>query len=198
MTGTDDAAVRMDGGAAGVFRSLWTRFRAWRQLRPFWGGLLLTIGGLIIGYVPLQFGRQLLVTGGSFASIGLVFAALVFFCGICALIFPRLSSLLGLLGMVLSTLSLFGALGGLLVGMVVGGIGGLLCFAWEPPEDLWRERVAESSRFIWEREDWDTTRFSWEEETDDKELVLVAPLALTTTLAVHGGDSVVAVAVTLV
>jgi hypothetical protein len=31
---------------------LWSRFRGWRQTRPFWAGLFTIIGGVPIGYLP--------------------------------------------------------------------------------------------------------------------------------------------------
>jgi hypothetical protein len=110
------------------------RFRAWRRPRPLLGGLLLIIGGLLIGYVPIQFASELMLIGGAFTIIGLLFAALVAFCGIAVLAKPQLSTIFGVFGIAFSTLSLFGALGGLFVGMLVGTIGGVLSYSWEPPE----------------------------------------------------------------
>lgn len=111
------------------------RFQTWRSERPFWGGVLLCLAGIVIGWVPAQFLGELMFIGGTFTVIGMVFAALVFLSGVFVLYRPELSTVLGVTGIALSILSLFGALGGLLVGMIVGIVGGNLCIAWKPPEE---------------------------------------------------------------
>ena len=108
------------------------RFEAWRSERPFWGGAMLMLAGLVIGWVPAQFAPELVFIGGTFTIIGLVFAAFVFLTGAFALYRPELSTILGISGVTLSILSLLGALGGLFVGMMIGIVGGNLCVAWQP------------------------------------------------------------------
>ncbi|MFB6172614.1 MAG: DUF6114 domain-containing protein [Haloarculaceae archaeon] len=111
-----------------------SRFATWRSQRPFWGGVLLCLAGLVIGWVPAQFAGELMFVGGTFTVIGLVFAAFVFLAGAFALYRPDLSTILGISGVALAILSLLGALGGLFVGMLVGIVGGNLCVAWTPPD----------------------------------------------------------------
>jgi hypothetical protein len=165
----------MSGPWAGTERSFrdWVRspratFREWREPRPLGGAVLLLLGGAMIAYVPAQFASELLFIGGTFTVIGLVFAVAVGFCGIAALAKPRFSTVFGTLGIVFSTLSLFGALGGLLVGMVVGTAGGILCYAWEPPEGYETATLAEASGFIWQEAGgfiWQDSRgFVWQTE----------------------------------
>lgn len=113
-------------------------FSLWRKLRPFWGGALLIVGASLIAVLPLQFEELLIFTTGGFTIRGVLFAILVLLCGLAALTLPELSSVIGGLGMLLSTLSLFGALGGFVIGALIAGIGGLLTFAWQPPEDAER------------------------------------------------------------
>lgn len=110
------------------------RFSEWRSERPFWGGALLMLAGLVIGWVPIQFAAELVFIGGTFTVIGLVFAVFVFLTGAFALHRPDLSTILGITGVALSILSLLGALGGLFVGMLIGIIGGNLCVAWKPED----------------------------------------------------------------
>lgn len=110
------------------------RFQEWRSERPFWGGALLMLAGLVIGWVPIQFAAELVFIGGTFTVIGLVFAAFVFLTGVFALHRPELSTILGITGVALSILSLLGALGGLFVGMLIGIVGGNLCVAWKPED----------------------------------------------------------------
>lgn len=109
-------------------------FHTWRRERPFWGGLLLILASFLIGWIPIQFTFELLLIGGGYTVIGLVFAVLVFLSGVFALLRPDLARIVGISGIVFSLLSLIGALGGLVVGLLLGVIGGNLCLAWEPPE----------------------------------------------------------------
>lgn len=110
--------------------SRWDRFHDWRRGRPFLGGVLLMVSGVLIAYVPLQYAAELLLVGGAFTFVGLVVAVSAFLCGLFALMRPDLSTMIGVTGVAMSILSIFGALGGLVVGMVVGIVGGNLCIAW--------------------------------------------------------------------
>lgn len=109
------------------------RFREWRSNRPFAGGVLLMLAGLLIAWVPLQFAFELLLVGGSYTYIGMIWAIGVFLTGAFVLYRPEFSTIFGVLGVVLSILSLLGALGGLLLGLLLGIVGGNLCVAWSPP-----------------------------------------------------------------
>lgn len=164
-------------------------FREWRQPRPLGGAVLLLLGGAMIAYVPAQFASELLFIGGTFTVIGLVFAVAVGFCGVAALAKPRFSTVFGTLGIVFSTLSLFGALGGLLVGMVVGTAGGILCYAWEPPEGYETASLAEASGFIWQEAGgfiWQDSRgFVWQTEENRE---MAADGAVETGDAADGSD----------
>jgi hypothetical protein len=108
-------------------------FNAWKAERPFWGGALLVLAGVVIGYVPIQFATELAVIGGAQSVIGLIFAVLVFLTGIFVLARPEVSTMFGVVGIALSILSLIGALGGLFIGMLLGIAGGNLCIAWQDP-----------------------------------------------------------------
>lgn len=106
---------------------------AWRAERPFLGAVLLLVAGVIVGYVPLQFTMELLLVGGAFTAIGLVFAVLLFLTGVFALVRPDLSTILGIAGVAFSILSVVGGLGGLLIGLLIGIVGSNLLIAWQPP-----------------------------------------------------------------
>jgi len=114
-------------------RKAWAYFGLWREFRPFWGGTLLLLAGLAMGFIPVVAAGLLPFAVGSFTGSALLFAALLLVCGLSALTFPRVSSVVGIAGMLVSVLSVFGALGGYLVGSFLGGVGGLLAFAWRPP-----------------------------------------------------------------
>lgn len=144
-SGNDTSANVTESGGSGLLGERRARFSEWRHERPFMGGVLLLLSGLIIAYVPMQFATELLLVGGSFTFIGLLFAALVFLTGVFALMRPDLSRELGILGVTMSILSIFGALGGLVVGMLIGIVGGNLCVAWQPSSDEEETSSAASS-----------------------------------------------------
>jgi hypothetical protein len=134
----------MSGGRDGVeaVRLWWQGFGRWRRRRPFWGGTLLVLSALFTGYLPAAYDRFLFFPTGSFTTTAVLFAVLLLLCGVTVLTFPAASGLVGFLGILFSTLALLGALGGFLVGTVLGGLGGVLSFAWKPPD--------EERRFSWE------------------------------------------------
>lgn len=109
-------------------------FAEWRAERPFAGGSLLMLAGILIAWVPAHMVFELLMIQPAVTVLGSLFAVLVFLTGVFALRLPEYADELGILGVTLSILSLFGALGGLFVGMLVGIVGGNLCYAWTGPE----------------------------------------------------------------
>jgi hypothetical protein len=120
-------------------------FTGWRARRPFAGAALLILSGFIIGAIPIRI--QMTFAGTTKASIGIAFAAMVIACGVFALVKPELSTLVGVTGIAMSILSLIGAFGGLVFGMLVGIVGGSLCVAWQDPNR--DEEAARDSRFKW-------------------------------------------------
>lgn len=109
-------------------------FDEWRDQRPFAGGSCLILAGLVVGYIPVQFAGSLFLLGNAFTMLGVVFAVLILMCGVMAIRSPEYADLVGTAGVVFSILSLFGALGGFGVGLVLGVVGGNLTASWEPPE----------------------------------------------------------------
>lgn len=114
-------------------RSGWHQFGRWRRRRPFWGGTLLLVAAVLTGYLPWRYERLVVIAAGSFTGPALVIALCLAACGLVVLAAPSVAGLFGLLGMALSAVAIVGALGGFLVGTLLGGLGGLLCFAWTPP-----------------------------------------------------------------
>jgi len=124
----------MDEGRVATARERWVAFDEWRRQRPFWGGTLLILAGLLTAYLPAAYDEFVLFAAGSFTGSALLLGGSLVVCGLLVLAVPSLSSVLGGLGILLVTVSLFGALGGFVVGSVLGGIGGILAFAWTAPE----------------------------------------------------------------
>jgi hypothetical protein len=108
------------------------RFREWRRSRPFWGGVLTMLAGLVLLWAPLAPLHVVLVQGiAGIAS--LVLAALLVAMGALSWFQPQLRAVLGVTTVVLALASfLLSNLGGFLVGMVLGIVGGALMFSWVP------------------------------------------------------------------
>ena len=123
------------------------RFAAWRRACPFWGGLTLTFGGLVIGAVPFDAARRFALVPGHFAFVGIIFAVLVILCGLFTLARPEFASFFGATGILMSIVSIFGALGGLFVGTLLSILGGSMCIAWVPPEQ--HEEPIETGKSAW-------------------------------------------------
>jgi hypothetical protein len=104
----------------------------------------LLLAALLVGWLPSAYSSFVIVATGSFTTSALLFAAVLLVCGVVVLTVPSLSTLFGFLGMVISTLALLGALGGFLIGTVIGCLGGLLSFAWSPPSAVTETGPAET------------------------------------------------------
>ncbi|HET7627016.1 MAG TPA: DUF6114 domain-containing protein [Bacillales bacterium] len=106
-------------------------FKRWRSERPFWGATLTLLSGIMILYIPVQL-YAIAFAPGSFAFVGLLFGGLIVIIGSMAYRYPPFSTVFGVVTIFLSVLSIMGALGGFVIGTIIGIIGGALCIAWQP------------------------------------------------------------------
>ncbi|MEU9420502.1 DUF6114 domain-containing protein [Streptomyces sp. NPDC048272] len=108
------------------------RLRAWRRTRPFWGGLLLVLGGTELLLVPLSPLTVLVSLGlGGIAAIGIGAALVV--AGLFLWFLPQARAYVSIHALLLSVLSFVATnLGGFLVGMLLGIAGSALAFGWTP------------------------------------------------------------------
>jgi hypothetical protein len=113
--------------------------------RPVLGSGLLIVAGLLVVLVTWQFTLELLLIGGAFTAIGFAWGALMILSGALALSNPELSTPIGAAGVVFSILSIVGALGGMLVGIILGMAGGSLLIAWQPEATARRESTTETT-----------------------------------------------------
>jgi hypothetical protein len=127
--------TRSESGGDGTVGKRRARFNRWRSGRPFAGGALLVLASLVIAWIPINIAPDTILIGETLSPIGLLFAALVFLCGIFALTRPGNADIFGVFGVVFSIFSLYGALGGLGIGLVLGIIGGVLCYAWRDEDE---------------------------------------------------------------
>ncbi|MFD3804029.1 DUF6114 domain-containing protein [Streptomyces sp. NPDC058611] len=114
------------------------RLRVWRRTRPFWGGLLVLLGGIELLLVPLSPLTVLVSLGpGGIAAIGIGVALVL--AGLFLWFLPQARAYVSLHALLLSVLSFVATnLGGFLVGMLLGIAGSALAFGWTPlpaPED---------------------------------------------------------------
>lgn len=120
--------------------------RRWRRTRPFWGGLLLILGGAELLLVPLSPLTVLVSLGlGGLAAIGIGLALIA--AGIFLWLLPHAHHYVSVNALILSVLSFAATnLGGFLVGMALGIVGSAMGFGWTPvpegaEEDTERPRV---------------------------------------------------------
>lgn len=109
--------------------------RRWRRTRPFWGGLLLILGGAELLLVPLSPLTVLVSLGlGGIAAIGIGIALMV--AGLFLWLLPHAHHYVSVNALILSVLSFAATnLGGFLIGMVLGIVGSAMGFGWTPVAD---------------------------------------------------------------
>jgi hypothetical protein len=107
-------------------------FRHWRRTRPFWGTLMVTVGGVEILFtekaplgVVLHIGMQGLA--------GYLLPAMMILCGLLLWFAPAQRTFYSVLSVLLALGTwLTSNLGGFLIGMLLGVVGGSLAFGWTP------------------------------------------------------------------
>ncbi|MET8752546.1 DUF6114 domain-containing protein [Streptomyces sp. NPDC004667] len=108
------------------------RLRAWRRSRPFWGGLLLVLGGAELLLVPLS-PVTVLVSLGAGGIAALAIGAALILAGLFLWCVPQARTYVSVHALLLSVLSFVATnLGGFLVGMLLGIAGSALAFGWTP------------------------------------------------------------------
>jgi len=120
---TDEPVNAVDQDAFGAF------YR-WRHSRPFWGGLLVLLGGaeiLLSERAPLP----VVIHVGIQGLAGYLVPAILLLCGLLLWFTPEQRSFYSILAVLLSLGSwVTSNLGGFFIGMALGLVGGSLAFAW--------------------------------------------------------------------
>lgn len=109
------------------------KFRKWKNDRPFWGAVLTILAAALVLYIPLHL-YAIAFIPGSLVFVGFLFGGLLLIIGILALFYPQFSTVFGIITIFISVLSIMGALGGFLIGTILGIIAGSLCIGWEKKE----------------------------------------------------------------
>jgi Family of unknown function (DUF6114) len=130
-----DGSPAGSGGAAdepvnGVRQDAFGAFYRWRHSRPFWGGLLVLLGGaeiLLSERAPLP----VVIHVGIQGLAGYLVPAVLLLCGLLLWFTPEQRTFYSILAVLLALGSwITSNLGGFFVGMAMGLVGGSLAFAW--------------------------------------------------------------------
>ncbi|RNL85533.1 DUF6114 domain-containing protein [Halostreptopolyspora alba] len=107
-------------------------FRNWRRSRPFWGGFLVVVSGVLIVLAPLA-PLPLLVEQGIAGVSGYLVGALLIALGLLTWFQPMQRTFFGIVAILLALASFVTSnFGGFVLGMLFGLVGGALTFAWVP------------------------------------------------------------------
>ncbi|MER7921921.1 DUF6114 domain-containing protein [Streptomyces sp. NPDC096057] len=115
-------------------------FRGWRARRPFWGGLLLALGGaeiLVTEKVSLKVAMHIGMQG----MTGYLLPVVMLLCGLLILFSPGQRLFYSLIGILCSLGSwLTSNLGGFFIGLLLGIVGSCMTFGWLPDQEPRSER----------------------------------------------------------
>ncbi|MFE2727955.1 DUF6114 domain-containing protein [Kitasatospora sp. NPDC059327] len=117
------------------------RWRGWRDRRPFWGGLLVLLGGAEILFT-LKAPLPVILHIGMQGLAGYLVPVVMVICGALILFNPAQRLFYSVLGVLASLASwLTSNLGGFLIGMMLGAVGACLSFGWLPDQPPRRRRA---------------------------------------------------------
>jgi hypothetical protein len=118
----------------GPIRQALLAWQRWRRTRPFWGGLLIIVGGaemLLSEQAPLP----IVIHVGVQGLAGYLVPIVLVLCGVLLWLSPLQQTFYSVLAVVLALASwVTSNLGGFFVGLMLGVLGGALAFAWQRGE----------------------------------------------------------------
>ncbi|MDT0302187.1 DUF6114 domain-containing protein [Streptomonospora wellingtoniae] len=121
-------------------------FREWRRSRPFWGGLLILLAGIVIVAAPALNPLDLIVQQGIAGVSGYFSGLLLMAVGVLVWLQPPQRIFYGVAAVLLSLVSFITSnFGGFVFGMLFGLVGGALTAAWVPHRER-REPAGERGR----------------------------------------------------
>ncbi|WP_328371796.1 DUF6114 domain-containing protein [Streptomyces sp. NBC_00457] len=116
----------------------------WRAGRPFWGGLLLVLGGVWV-LLTMKASLEVMLHVGMQGVAGYLLPALMVLLGLLVLFNPAQRLFYSITGVLVSLGTwMTSNLGGFFVGLLLGVVGSCLVFGWLPdqePRQVWRVRV---------------------------------------------------------
>ncbi|MFJ3792230.1 DUF6114 domain-containing protein [Kitasatospora sp. NPDC090091] len=115
-------------------------WRGWRGRRPFWGGLLVLLGGAEILFT-LRAPLPVVLHIGMQGLAGYLVPVVMVICGVLILVNPTQRLFYSILAVLSSLASwITSNLGGFLIGMIIGVLGACLTFGWLPDQPARRRR----------------------------------------------------------
>ncbi len=96
------------------------------------GGIFILMVGILLGIIGFTLTIFVAGVGGILGIFGLVWGIIVILGSVMMYRNPEQHTLWGIIVLVFSIVSWFGALGGLFIGFLLGLIGGILGIAWKP------------------------------------------------------------------
>jgi hypothetical protein len=110
-------------------------FRQWRARRPFWGGLLLALGGAEI-LLTEKASLKVIMHIGMQGLAGYLLPAVMLLCGLLSLFSPGQRLFYSIIGILASLGTwLTSNLGGFFIGLLLGAVGSCLVFGWLPDQE---------------------------------------------------------------
>ncbi|WP_223125068.1 DUF6114 domain-containing protein [Streptomyces sp. TRM68367] len=110
-------------------------FRGWRAARPFWGGLLLALGGAEI-LLTQKASLRVVLHVGMQGLAGYLLPALMVLCGLLVLFNPAQRLFYSITGVLVSLGTwITSNVGGFFLGLLLGCVGSCLAFGWLPNQE---------------------------------------------------------------
>ncbi|MFK0153383.1 DUF6114 domain-containing protein [Streptomyces sp. NPDC090499] len=110
-------------------------FRGWRARRPFWGGLLLALGGTWI-LLTEKASLKVVIHIGMQGLVGYLLPVIMVVCGLLTLFSPGQRLFYSVLGILCSLGTwVTSNLGGFFVGLALGAVGSCMIFGWLPDQE---------------------------------------------------------------
>ncbi|MEV1078237.1 DUF6114 domain-containing protein [Streptomyces sp. NPDC050211] len=121
-------------------RGLRPAFRGWRAGRPFWGGLLLVLGGVWV-LLTMKASMKVMLHVGMQGVAGYLLPALMVLLGLLVLFNPAQRLFYSITGVLVSLGTwMTSNLGGFFMGLLLGVVGSCLVFGWLPDQEPRRFR----------------------------------------------------------
>lgn len=115
-------------------------FRQWRADRPFWGGVLLALGGAEV-LLTMKASMKVVLHVGMQGLAGYLLPALMVLLGLLILFNPAQRLFYSITGVLVALGTwLTSNLGGFFVGLLLGVVGSCLAFGWLPDQEPRRRR----------------------------------------------------------
>ncbi|MEU6147188.1 DUF6114 domain-containing protein [Streptomyces sp. NPDC047081] len=109
-------------------------FHDWRAARPFWGGLLLTLGGAEILFTE-KASLKVVMHIGMQGLAGYLLPGVMVLCGLLTLFSPGQRLFYSIIGICASLGTwLTSNLGGFFIGLLLGAVGSCMIFGWLPDQ----------------------------------------------------------------